>query len=76
MNIEVDNNWKQFATEVWPTYREMDIKSRFEERGKMDAIMLKWGKKGATTSQLIQILVKIGRNDVVSSLEEKYPSIR
>ena len=79
MNVEFDgsvNNWRQFATEVWQDYTEMDIRSRFEEKGKMEAILAKWGKKEATTSQLLQILTKIGREDVIAFVEEKYPSIR
>ncbi len=75
MNIKLDNNWMLFAREVWPEYSELDIRSRFEE-GRMKRILEKWGKEGATTLQLLQILIQIERNDVVLSLEEKFPSIR
>ena len=76
MNIELDNNWKQFAAEFWPHYSDLKIRSSFEEKGKMEAILVKLGKKGATTSQLFETLIKIGRNDVIQFLEEKYPSVR
>ena len=76
MNVKLDNNWKLFAAEVWPKYSEMDIRSYFEESGKMAAILAKWGEEGATTSQLLQILKRIERNDVIQFLEDKYPSIR
>jgi hypothetical protein len=73
--LNLDNNWMNFAAEIWPSYSLNDIRHRFEER-KTEAILAKWGKKGATTSQFLQILFQMKRNDIIINLEVKYPSIK
>jgi hypothetical protein len=71
----LDNNWKIFASEIWSLYSVDNIRSRFEN-GKTEAILAKWGRKNTTTSQLMQILLKMERHDIIIYLEEKYPSIK
>jgi hypothetical protein len=51
------------------------IRGRFEN-GKTEAILAKWGRKNTTTSQLLQVLIKMERQDIILYLEEKYPSIK
>jgi hypothetical protein len=64
-----------FASEIWPLYSFPDIRYHFEEK-KTEAILAKWGKKGATTSQLLQVLIQMKRIDIIIRLEKKYPSIK
>jgi len=74
--MNLDNNWISFASEIWPTLSLLDIRSYFEDGGKMRAVLEKWGlEEYATTIQLLQTLNKINRKDVILSLQEKYPSI-
>jgi hypothetical protein len=70
-----DNNWKIFASEIWPLYSVDNIGSYFEN-GKTEAILAKWGRKNTTTSQLLQVLVKMERYDIIIYFEEKYFSIK
>jgi hypothetical protein len=73
--LNLDNNWMKFASEIWLSYSLNDIRRRFEKR-KTEAILAKWGKKGATTSQFLHVLIQMKRNDIIINLEEKYPSIK
>jgi hypothetical protein len=73
--LNLDNNWMNFASEIWPLYSLDDIRCRFEER-KTEAILAKWGKKGATTSQFLQVLIQMKRNDIIINLKGKYPSVK
>jgi len=52
-----------------------EIKSEFKE-GKMSTILEKWGMKDATTTQLLQILNKINRKDLIDDLQKQFPSIK
>jgi hypothetical protein len=54
--LDLDNDWMKFASEIWPLYSLADIRSQFEEKGKTEAILTKWGRKNATTSQLLEVL--------------------
>jgi hypothetical protein len=63
-NIKMINNWMAIAAEIWPDYSLLDIKIHFEE-GKMRSILEKWGSEGATTSRLFEILIKVGRKDII-----------
>jgi hypothetical protein len=74
-NIEMMNNWMAIAAEIWPDYNLLDIKRYFEE-GKMRSILEKLGSEGATTSQLFEILIKVGRKDIIIYLQKDYPFVR
>jgi hypothetical protein len=74
-NIEMNNNWMSIAAEIWPDYNLLDIRRYFEE-GKMRSILEKWGSEGATTSQLFEILIKVGRKDIIKYLQKDYPFVR
>jgi len=50
-----------------------EIRSEFKE-GKMATVLEKWGKE-ATTTQLLQILTKINRRDLIDELQKQFPSI-
>jgi hypothetical protein len=71
----LENNWKIFASEIWPSYSVDNIRDHLEN-GKTEAILAKWGRNNTTTSQLLQVLVKMERKDIIIYLEEKYPSIK
>jgi hypothetical protein len=74
-NIKINNNWMAIAVEIWPDYSFLDIRRYFEE-GKMQSILDKWGSEGATTSQLFEILIKVGRKDIIIALQKNYPFVR
>jgi hypothetical protein len=74
-NIEMINNWMTIAAEIWPDYNLLNIR-RYFEKGKMESILEKWGSEGATTSQLFEILIKVGRKDIIITLQEDYPFVR
>jgi hypothetical protein len=74
-NVEMMNNWMAIAAEIWPDYNLLDIKRYFEE-GKMRTILEKLGSEGATTSQLFEILIKVGRKDIIVALQKDFPFVR
>ena len=75
--LNLDDNWKNFAMTIWPEMTMLDIRSDFEQNGMTEAILEKWGKEGATTARLFQILLRnLSRKDITAYLEEKYPSSR
>jgi hypothetical protein len=74
-NLKMTNNWMVIAAEIWLDYSLLQIRIEFEE-GKMQAILEKWGSEGATTSQLFQILIKVGRKDILIYLQKDYPFVR
>ena len=74
--MNLDDNWKSFAMTIWPEMPLLDIRSRFEQKGMMEAILVKWGEEGATTTQLFQILNKLSHKDIIEYLQERYPSLR
>jgi hypothetical protein len=42
----------------------------------MQSILDKWGLEGATTIQLFEILIKVGRKDIIIHLQKDYPFVR
>jgi hypothetical protein len=74
--LNLDNEWMKFASEIWPLYSLYQIRGHFENKGKTEAILAKWGKEDATTSQLLQVLIQMERIDIIKDLKEKYPSIK
>ena len=70
MNLRRQNNWKAFARQVWPKLREVDLEIRFEE-GRMSKVLLEWGTELGKTADLLTILVKLQRWDVLEELEKE-----
>lgn len=75
MNLENQNDWSVFAAEIWTDIHITKMKF-FQGGGKMKAVLEKWGSEGATTIQLLQILNKIQRMDVIFLLQEEHQSIK
>jgi hypothetical protein len=74
-NIKMNNNWRAIAVEIWPDYSFMDIKRYFKER-KMQSILKKWESEDVTIFQLFEILIKVGRKDIIIALQKNYPFVR
>jgi hypothetical protein len=73
--MNLDNNWMLFAAELWPSFSKLELRINFEESGRMEAVLRKWGSEGATTVGLFHMINKIGRKDLILYLQEKFPLI-
>jgi len=74
MELDRFNDWKLFATEIWPEFTIVD-QEIYSKNGKMEKVLKVWGSQGAKTSQLFDILNKLNRKDILIQLEEHYPFI-
>jgi hypothetical protein len=72
-NINMENNWRAIAAAIWPNYSLLEIR-RYFEKGKMESILEKLVSEGATISQLFEILIKVGRKDIIIALQKKFQS--
>ena len=76
MNLDNQNNWEYFATEIWPDITTTKIEV-FRKEGEMKAVLIEWGTKSdATTDDLLKTLKRIKRRDVLSELATEYPFVR
>jgi hypothetical protein len=73
--VDHPNNWLAFATEVWPNNNKAQLEIKLKG-GKMEKILEIWASEKGKTSDLVQILVKLKRNDVLAELKKEFPSFR
>jgi hypothetical protein len=74
MDLDQSNNWTSLVTEVWPLCTARDIKIKF--KGGMEKVLETWGSEGGKVEDLLHILMKLKRKDVLHELQTVYPSIR
>jgi hypothetical protein len=71
MNVERHNNWRDFAIERWPDKPYSWIQMTLGE--KMKSVLDLMMEEKDSTDDLIRILKKLPRRDVIYDLHQMYP---
>ena len=67
-----EGDWKEFASEIWPKVSLAKLEVKFHE-DKIAAILREWGQEDGKTEELLKILQKMRRCDVLKELQSIFP---
>jgi hypothetical protein len=74
LNVE-ERDWKELASEIWPEMSLSKLKAKL--RGdKIEAVLTKWGQEDGKTEELLKILQKMKRYNVLEQLQSIFSSIK
>jgi hypothetical protein len=68
MDIDQENNWREFTSKCWPLFTSNDYKMKLKE--KMADVLQLWGSEGAKIIDLLDILEDLQQKDVFLQLNE------
>ena len=65
---DLPNDWKAFASQMWPEYPALEIQIKFKEE--MKSVIYALATQREETAKLLDLLERIGRKDILARLEE------